>query len=142
MTETYGRVKTPATTPTTIRREAERKKRFRQRLIVLSLLAAVIMVDQAAKWWAWRHVPGVTINPGGDFLTGPTIGRWYADPVAGALLDRPVVDADRSVSLLEKATALDPQFVFGWAALGDALLAQLHQQFRRILLRPGQMERD
>jgi len=54
---------------------------------VLTLLAAVIMVDQTAKWWAWRHVPGVCINPGGDFLTGPTIGRWYANPVTGALLD-------------------------------------------------------
>ena len=57
---------------------------------MLTLLASVIMVDQAAKWWAWRHGPGVTINPGGDFLTGHTIGRWYAKPVTGALLD--VVD--------------------------------------------------
>jgi lipoprotein signal peptidase len=89
MTETHGRVKTPTpvTMPATTRREAERKRKLRQRLIVLTLLAAVILVDQAAKWWAWRHVPGVTINPGGDFLTGPTIGRWYANPVAGALLD-------------------------------------------------------
>jgi len=55
--------------------------------MVLALLAAVIMVDQAAKWWAWRHLTGAQINPGGDYLTGPTIGRWYADPVAGALLD-------------------------------------------------------
>ena len=80
-------MKTPVTAPATTRREAERKKRLRQRLIVPTLLATVIMVDQAAKWWAWRHVPGVCINPGGDFLTGPTVGRWYADPVAGALLD-------------------------------------------------------
>lgn len=87
MTETHGRVKTPVTTPATTWREAERKKRFRQRLIVLALLAAVILVDQAAKWWAWRHIRGVCINPGGDFLTGPAIGRWYANPVAGALLD-------------------------------------------------------
>jgi lipoprotein signal peptidase len=87
MTETHGRVRTPATAPATTGREAERKRRLRQRLIVLTLLASVIMVDQAAKWWAWRHVPGVCINPGGDFLTGPTIGRWYANPVTGALLD-------------------------------------------------------
>jgi lipoprotein signal peptidase len=58
-----------------------RKDRLRRRLIVLALLAAVIAVDQAAKWWAWRHIPGANINPGGDFLTGPTIGRWYANPV-------------------------------------------------------------
>src|SRR5215471_12177370 len=87
MTEAHGRVKTPVTPPATTRREAERKKRLRQRLIVLTLLAAVITADQAAKWWAWRHVPGVCINPGGDFLTGPMIGRWYANPVTGALLD-------------------------------------------------------
>jgi lipoprotein signal peptidase len=80
-------MKTPITAPAITRREAERKKRLRQRLIVLTVLAAVIMIDQAAKWWAWRHVPGVCINPGGDFLTGPTIGRWYAKPVTGALLD-------------------------------------------------------
>lgn len=87
MTETHGRVRTPVTAPATSRREAERKRRLRQRLIVLTLLASVIMVDQAAKWWAWRHVPGVCINPGGDFLTGHAIGRWYANPVTGALLD-------------------------------------------------------
>lgn len=87
MTETHGRMKTPVTAPATTGRDSERKKRRRQRLIVLTLLAAVIMVDQAAKWWAWRHVAGVCINPGGDFLTGRTIGRWYANPVTGALLD-------------------------------------------------------
>ena len=82
MTETHARVGTRAT-----RREAERTGRLRQRFLVLTLLAAVVMVDQAAKWWAWRHVPGVNINSGGDFLTGPTIGMWYAHPVTGALLD-------------------------------------------------------
>lgn len=64
-----------------------RKERFRRWRLVVALLAAVIALDQAAKWWAWRHIPGAYINPGGDFLTGPTIGRWYADPVTGALLD-------------------------------------------------------
>jgi lipoprotein signal peptidase len=54
---------------------------------VLTLLAAVIVVDQAVKWWAWRHATGAYINPGGDFLTGPVIGRWYANPITGALLD-------------------------------------------------------
>lgn len=82
MTETHARVGTRAT-----RREAERTERLRQRFLALTLLAAVVMVDQAAKWWAWRHVPGVNINSGGDFLTGPTIGMWYAHPVTGALLD-------------------------------------------------------
>ena len=80
----------PVTTPAPMRGEAERRKRLRLRLIALTLLAVVVMVDQAAKWWAWRHVPGAIINPGGDFLTGATISRWYANPVTGALLD--VVD--------------------------------------------------
>jgi lipoprotein signal peptidase len=55
--------------------------------MVFASLAAVIVLDQAAKWWAWRHVYGADINPGGDFLIGRTVGRWYADPVKGALLD-------------------------------------------------------
>jgi lipoprotein signal peptidase len=55
--------------------------------MVLTLVAAVIVLDQAAKWWAWRHVSGAMINPGGDALVGPSIGAWYAEPVTGALLD-------------------------------------------------------
>jgi hypothetical protein len=65
----------------------ERKGRYRQWSMVFALLAAVIVMDQAAKWWAWRHISGTEINPGGDFLVGRTVGRWYADPVTGALLD-------------------------------------------------------
>jgi lipoprotein signal peptidase len=55
--------------------------------LVLTLVAVVIMVDQAAKWWAWRHIPWTEINSGGDILVGHTIGAWYAGPVTGALLD-------------------------------------------------------
>jgi lipoprotein signal peptidase len=55
--------------------------------VVLVLIAAVIVVDQAAKWWAWRHAPWTKINSGGDILVGHTIGRWYSGPVTGALLD-------------------------------------------------------
>src|SRR6185437_624151 len=44
-------------------------------------------LDQAVKWWAWRHVPWTKINSGGDVLAGRTIGAWYAGPVTGALLD-------------------------------------------------------
>ena len=55
--------------------------------MVLTLIAAVVVLDQAAKWWAWRHVPWTKINPGGDVLVGHRIGTWYADPVSGALLD-------------------------------------------------------
>jgi lipoprotein signal peptidase len=55
--------------------------------VVLSLLVMVLAVDQAAKWWAWRHVSWTRINSGGDVLVGDTIGAWYAGPVTGALLD-------------------------------------------------------
>ena len=54
---------------------------------MLALLAVVVVLDQAAKWWAWRHVSWTRINSGGDVLVGHTIGAWYAGPVTGALLD-------------------------------------------------------
>jgi hypothetical protein len=47
----------------------------------------VVVLDQAAKWWAWRHVSWTTINSGGDLLAGPVIGAWYTGRVSGALLD-------------------------------------------------------
>lgn len=56
-------------------------------MVVLALIALVVVLDQTAKWWAWRHVPWARINPGGDLLVGRKIGAWYADPVTGALLD-------------------------------------------------------
>ena len=52
-----------------------------------ALIALVVMLDQSAKWWAWRHVPWTKINAGGDILVGSRIGAWYAGPVTGALLD-------------------------------------------------------
>jgi lipoprotein signal peptidase len=55
--------------------------------MVLALLAVVVVLDQAAKWWAWRHLPWTRINSGGDVLVGRTIGAWYAGPVTGGLLD-------------------------------------------------------
>jgi lipoprotein signal peptidase len=56
-------------------------------MLVLTLFLAVAVVDQMAKWWAWRHVPETKINSGGDILVGHTIGAWYAGRVTGALLD-------------------------------------------------------
>jgi len=56
-------------------------------VLVLILLAAVVAVDQATKWWAWRHFSWTRINPGGDALVGRTVGAWYANPATGALLD-------------------------------------------------------
>ncbi|MBV9446761.1 MAG: signal peptidase II [Streptosporangiaceae bacterium] len=56
-------------------------------MVVLALVVVVVVLDQAAKWWAWRHVSWTRINSGGDVLVGHTIGTWYAGPVSGALLD-------------------------------------------------------
>jgi lipoprotein signal peptidase len=67
--------------------KAGQPEKIGQGVKVLALMAAVIVVDQAAKWWAWRHIPWARINSGGDLLVGQTIGAWYANPVAGALLD-------------------------------------------------------
>jgi lipoprotein signal peptidase len=103
--------------------EAGPAERRGQWLIVLAILTAVIAVDQAVKWWAWRHVGDVDINPGGDTLTGPVIGRLYAEPVSGAVLD--LVDFGW-VSIAAVALALRPRptvltacgslMVGGWAS--------------------------
>ncbi len=58
-----------------------------QWLMLLTLLAVVIVLDQGTKRWAWRHVSSAEINAGGDVLVGRTVGGWYADRVTGALLD-------------------------------------------------------
>jgi lipoprotein signal peptidase len=67
----------------------DRDSTFRpvHRAVLLAPLLAVIVVDQASKWWAWRHVPQAQINYGGDVLVGATLSRWYAGPATGALLD-------------------------------------------------------
>ena len=57
---------------------------------MLTLLGVVVVLDQAVKWWAWRHLLTARINSGGDAIVGRTIGAWYAAPISGALLD--VVD--------------------------------------------------
>jgi lipoprotein signal peptidase len=50
-------------------------------------LPLVVLADQTTKWWAWREAGRVFINFGGDFLVGPTVDGWYANPVTGAVLD-------------------------------------------------------
>jgi lipoprotein signal peptidase len=67
--------------------EVEPTEASAQRSIVLALMAMVVLLDQATKWWGWRHVPGPIINAGGDLLVGSTVGSWYAQPTTGALLD-------------------------------------------------------
>jgi lipoprotein signal peptidase len=55
--------------------------------VVPGLIAMVAVLDQGAKWWAWRNIPWTRINSGGDILVGRSIGAWFAAPVTGALLD-------------------------------------------------------
>jgi lipoprotein signal peptidase len=66
---------------------AEHTARAGHRSIVLTLLTTVVLLDQATKWWAWRHMSGALINPGGDLLVGPSVGSWYADVETGRFLD-------------------------------------------------------
>lgn len=70
-----------------VRPDPERQERTRWGAVVLVTIASVIALDQAAKWWAWRHFPWARINSGGDILVGRSIGAWYAAPITGALLD-------------------------------------------------------
>jgi lipoprotein signal peptidase len=65
----------------------EREGTFGPQWTIGVLLAFVIVLDQATKWWAWRDAPTAHINFGGDPLVGSTVGGWYANPVTGALLD-------------------------------------------------------
>jgi lipoprotein signal peptidase len=75
-------------------------------LVVVALIAAVVVLDQAAKWWAWRYGPHTVINPGGDILVGSKIGTWYAAPATGAVLDLlDVVLLSVAVSALARSRA-------------------------------------
>jgi lipoprotein signal peptidase len=67
--------------------QGDRKGRPGQRSMVLALLVVVVALDQATKWWAWRHAPRPMINDGGNVLVGEMVSGWYSDPVTGALLD-------------------------------------------------------
>jgi lipoprotein signal peptidase len=74
--------------------------RTQQAAAVAAVSAAVILVDQLAKAWAWRHLVATRINPGGDGLLGAQVGNWLASPLPGAAFD--VVD----VTLLLAAFAM------------------------------------
>jgi lipoprotein signal peptidase len=80
-------VRGTATRPRSRSAEADRGGGLRQKSIVLAMLVAVAVVDQAIKWWAWRHAPTAMINYGGGPLVPSSIDGWYGDPVTGALLD-------------------------------------------------------
>jgi lipoprotein signal peptidase len=61
--------------------------RHRRGLVVAGLLAAVIALDQATKWWGWRHAAKAIINTGGTWFVGGPVSEWFRGPVSGALLD-------------------------------------------------------
>jgi lipoprotein signal peptidase len=63
------------------------RRQVGQRLIVLSVVATIVVLDQSVKWWAWRNASGVRINYGGDVLAPTVVGTGYREPLAGALLD-------------------------------------------------------
>lgn len=68
------------------------RRRLGARLIVFSVVAAIVVLDQSFKWWAWRNAIGVRMNDGGDVLAPSVVGRWYRAPLDGAALD--AVDSD------------------------------------------------
>jgi lipoprotein signal peptidase len=70
-----------------IRSLASVRRKVGQRVIVSIVVAAIVVLDQSVKWWAWRNASGVRINYGGDVLAPTVVGTWYREPVAGALLD-------------------------------------------------------
>ena len=59
----------------------------RQRVLALVVLAAVALVDQLAKAWAWRHLPGAQTNTGATWFLGGAVSRLYAAGLPGAVLD-------------------------------------------------------
>jgi hypothetical protein len=69
--------------------QLEAQEQARQWQVMLAVVAAVIVLDQSAKWWAWRHVAGAEINSGGDVLVGRAVGAWYAAVPARRRLSRP-----------------------------------------------------
>jgi lipoprotein signal peptidase len=60
--------------------------RRRQGLLALAVLSGVVVLDQATKWWAWRHVYAV-LNAGSTWFLGGTVSGWYSAELRGALLD-------------------------------------------------------
>jgi lipoprotein signal peptidase len=47
----------------------------------------VVVVDQATKWWGWRHAPAVYINSGSTWLIGQPVSGWLSGAASGRLLD-------------------------------------------------------
>jgi lipoprotein signal peptidase len=61
--------------------------RTRQLGLATGTLAVVVLLDQSAKWWAWRHLVTARINAGGDNLVSAQVSEWFRSPTQGAALD-------------------------------------------------------
>src|SRR4051812_30484164 len=60
---------------------------LRRRLAALGLVAVVVVLDQATKWWGWRHAHRAIINSGGTWFIGPPLEERYSGSITGPLLD-------------------------------------------------------
>ena len=69
------------------RSDGQAQRTPRRRLLLVAVLVVVMAVDQAGKWWGWRHSSSAQLNAGGDILVGPTVSAWYAAPLPGTVLD-------------------------------------------------------
>lgn len=58
---------------------------LRRARLAASVTAVVIVTDQATKWWAWRHVSGALVNPGGFILLSQPVRSWFAGPVGSVV---------------------------------------------------------
>jgi lipoprotein signal peptidase len=55
--------------------------------MAVGLVLAVVVVDQATKWWGWRHAPATSINSGSTWLIGQPVSGWLSGSASGRLLD-------------------------------------------------------
>jgi lipoprotein signal peptidase len=62
-------------------------RRRRQGAMTLGLLVAVVVLDQATKWWGWRHAPKAFVNTGSTWFLGGPVSGWVSGPVTGPLID-------------------------------------------------------
>lgn len=64
---------------------SQQPKRSHWRLAV-AIIAVMIVVDQATKWWAGHFDPSVSVNTGGDAMAPAVLSNSLADPLTGGVL--------------------------------------------------------